>query len=378
MAYTLTRADLHNGIRLKEEGIYIGIISFAPDAVDLTNGTPILLDASGRASLIDKLNSEYVFSLENGTALFYGVHKALANLISISTYPDKLDFVNVITFTDGLDMGSAGAADLNPIENLRPSRWSEYAAYVDGEIDTRTIGGVPITAYSVGVRGGDVDIDNIGLFQNNLKMIASEGKDQELTDFSDLQTTFTGIADSLQVVRSNTNFTMKTALLDPDTRVRMTFDVSGTASSDAAGSSKYLEGVISTTGIGEDRIYTFGDITYGGGLDSTEGAGPINGVRVNRAVNFMFTGMSGYDPDTDASLAKQWTKEPDSTVWQVTSEYSIDGATDVQIDKRSALIYLVLDSSRSLKDDETNIDYTVQVRSAAIDFINTLYNQLNQ
>jgi hypothetical protein len=64
-----------------------------------------------------------------------------------------MDFVNVITFTDGLDNGSTGMAALNPIEDQTFDTETEYAAYVDGQIDTRTIGGMPITAYS----GGFVD-----------------------------------------------------------------------------------------------------------------------------------------------------------------------------------------------------------------------------
>jgi hypothetical protein len=195
-----------------------------------------------------------------------------------------------------------------------------------------------------------------------------------LTDFSNLQETFTGIADSLQVVvHSSTNFTMKTTLLSPGARVRMTFDVRDTASSDAAGSSKYLEGVISRTGSGANLTYTLDDITYGGGLGSTEGAGPITGVIDGSEVNFAFTGMSGYDPDTDESLAKQWTMVSGTNEWQVNSEYSISGATDIQIEKRSAIIYLVLDASTSL--DTTQIG---QIRSAANSFIDTLYNRLNQ
>ncbi|MDR0387100.1 MAG: hypothetical protein LBH57_03595, partial [Treponema sp.] len=59
--------------------------------------------------------------------------------------------------------------------------------------------------------------------------------------------------------------------------------------------------------------------------------------------------------------------------WQVNSEYSISGATDVQIEERSAIIYLVLDASTSL-----NITQMGQIRSAVIEFINALYNQLNQ
>jgi hypothetical protein len=355
-----------------QEGVYIGIISFAGDAVDLTDGAPVLLDYAGKDNLTSKIYSTYDRSPQSGTALFYGVHKALANLTNISTYPAKLDFVNVVTFTDGLDNGSTGRSALDPIEEKEFNTAADYATYVDGQIDTRAINGKPITAYSVGVRGSDVT--NIPLFQSNLQKIASAGKDRELADFSNLQTTFRAIADNLQVVHANTNFNMKTALLESGTKVRMTFDVRGNASSAAAASSKYLEGTISKTGSGTDLSYTFGNIRYGGGLGSTQGEGPITGVREGSEITFAFTGISGYDPATDESLslAKQWLMLPGESAWQINSEYSISGATDVQIEKRSAIIYLVLDSSTSL-----NATQIGQIRNAAIGFINSIYNRLN-
>jgi uncharacterized repeat protein (TIGR02543 family) len=352
------------------EGIYIGIISFAGDATDLTNGVPVLLDYSGKNSLTGKINSDYAISSQSGTALFYGVHKALANLANMTAYPDKLDSVNVVTFTDGLDNGSTGRSALNPIEEQTFDTETEYATYVDGQIDSRTINGKPITAYSVGVRASDVT--NIPQFQSNLKMIASAGKDQELTDFSSLQATFTDIADSLQVVHSNTNFNMKTTLLSSGTKVRMTFDVTGTGSSDATGSSKYLEGTITRTGAGQSLTYTFGSITYSGGLGSTQGTGPITGVINGSEVTFAFTGMSGYNPANDESKAKQWTMTSGTTEWQVNSEYSISGATDIQVETRSAIIYLVLDASTSLNPTQIG-----QIRNAVIEFINSIYNRLN-
>jgi uncharacterized repeat protein (TIGR02543 family) len=358
------------GSNTNQEGVYIGIISFAGDASDLTSGAPILLDYSGKNSLTNKINYNYAISSQGGTALFYGVHKALASLTDMTTYPDKLDSVNVVTFTDGLDNGSTGRSAIDPIEEQTFDTEAEYATYVDGQIDSRTINGKPVTAYSVGVRGSDVT--NISLFQSNLEKIASTGKDQELTDFSNLQATFTAIADSLQVVHSNTNFNMKTTLLSNGTKVRMTFDVSGTGTSDAAGSSKYIEGTITRTGTGANLAYTFTNITYGGGLGSTQGTGPISGTINGSEVTFAFTGMSGYNPATDESTAKQWTMTSGTTDWQVNSEYSISGATDIQIEERSAIIYLVLDASTSLNSTQIG-----QIRSAAVEFINSLYDQLN-
>jgi uncharacterized repeat protein (TIGR02543 family) len=358
--------------RLDEEGVYIGLISFAGDATDLTGGFPLLLDSAGMDSLTATLDSGYTQSSQAGTALFYGVHKALANLKTITRYPEKLDSVNVITFTDGLDNGSAGRSARNPIEDKTFDTEDAYASYVDGEIDSRTIDGKPITAYSVGVRG--TDVTDVATFQSNLTKIASSGKNHELNDFSSLEATFTAIADGLQVVESNTTFNMKTALLSTGTKVRMTFDVSGTNSSDAESSEKYIEGTITRTGTEAAMSYTFDNITYHGGLSSTQGQGPITGAITDSEVTFAFTDIRGYTPATEEYLVKQWLMSSSSTAWQGNSEYSVSGATNTTVvERRSAIIYLVLDSSTSL-----NSSQIWQIRSAVNGFINSLYNKLNQ
>jgi hypothetical protein len=82
--------------------------------------------------------------------------------------------------------------------------------------------------------------------------------------------------------------------------------------------------------------------------------------------------MSGYTPATDESRAKQWTMAPSTATWQVNSEYSISGATDTQVEKRSAIIYLVLDASTSLSATQIG-----QIRTAAIGFINSIYSRLS-
>jgi uncharacterized repeat protein (TIGR02543 family) len=356
------------------EGVYVGIISFAGYAQDITGGTPILLDAAGKDLLNSKITNEYTLSTQSGTALFYAVHRALANLTAMTTYPAQLESVNVITFTDGLDNGSVGMADYDAIEDKRfPSDLPGYAAYVDGQIDSRTIAGKPITAYSVGVIGGDVESDNISVFRNNLEKIASAGKSTELTEFNDLQATLAGIAENLQVVHSNTFFNMKTTMLPSGTKVRMTFDIINTDSASAAGSSRYLEGTITSTGTGANMVYTFNNITYGWGLGSTQGAGPIVGVLNVPEVIFSFSGMTGYDPSVDSEqMIKQWTMPPEESSWHINREYNTSGATNTQVEERSAIIYLVLDSSSSL--NETNIE---QIRGAALEFIESLYERLN-
>ncbi|MHB9292826.1 hypothetical protein Holit_01937 [Hollandina sp. SP2] len=276
--------------------------------------------------------------------------------------------MNVITFTDGLDNGSAGMSAVEPIEEKTFDSDDAYTAYLNGEIASRTIAGKPITAYSIGVKGNDVS--DTAKFQNDLAKIASAGKSQSLTDFGNLQTTFQNIADSLQIIHRNITFTMKTPLLPSGTTVRMTFDVLGTNTPDL--SSKYIEGTIASTGTGANLVYKFQDIRYLGGLNSDQGVGPITGARNGSEVTFTFTGVIGYDPSIDKSSAKQWLMSPGTAAWQVNSEYDVGGETNTLIEKRSSLIYLVLDSSKSL-----NTTQIGQIRTAVTTFINSLYSQLN-
>ncbi|GHV70488.1 hypothetical protein AGMMS49928_18470 [Spirochaetia bacterium] len=347
------------------EGVYIGIVSLAGTAVDLTGGRPILLNASGYSNLTSILQNQYKISSNTGTALFYGVHRALANLKTNETrYPANLHSVNLITFTDGLDNASEGQGNAAPIEGYAPEDTPAYAAYVQGELASRFIAAKQVNAYSVGVRGSDVT--DISVFQNNLQSIASDtGKVQVLANFDNLQTTFAEIADGLNiVVQTGTAITIKTSLLGNNTKVRMTFDYV----TNGAASQRYIEGTISRTGTGADQKYAFTNITYRGGLGSAAGSGPIAGTINGTEISFRFERMENYDPDLDNAYVQQWTQSPGSTIWSIDSEQSGSGQAESMVEERSSIIYLVLDNSTSL--DATNVN---QIRNAAIEFLDSLY-----
>jgi hypothetical protein len=133
----------------KTQGVYVGIISFAGNATDLTTkdyqheSTLYYLDSTWNSSysstsLKSKLDS-YTQATNSSTALYYAVHKALANLTAAEPMfaDDTIQSVNLITFTDGLDNGSHGASAANPIEGKSAVPDSEYAAYIKGQIGKR-------------------------------------------------------------------------------------------------------------------------------------------------------------------------------------------------------------------------------------------------
>jgi len=362
-----------------QEGIYIGIIKFAGDAQALnlnndygvgggygpgynnqTNSNAlVLLDYQVKSNIQTRLNNDYQIAYQPGTAVYYAVHKALANLKnSESQYPDKIDSVYMITFTDGLDNASSGQSLDYPVENKSFDTTPQYAAYVKNEITSRTIKGKEITAYSIGVRGSDVS--DIPGFQSALANIAGPGKSQELTDFDAVQSTFDEIADGLI---QGSNFSMSTTLLDSGTKVRMTFDIVDPTSQNAVSSTKYIEGTINRTGSGGTLTYTFNDITYKG-ISSDAGAGPITGTRSGTTVNFLFSNITGYNYATDNYRTKQWTMAPGASAWQYNSEYQSSKS-----DFGTTVIYLVLDCSTSMSYENIS-----KIREAVQNFVDKIFN----
>jgi hypothetical protein len=354
------------------EGVYIGLISFAGSASDLTGGGPILLDSSGKDTLIGYIDNNYTIASQSGTVLFYSVHKALANLTSNEPYyPANLDSVNVITFTDGLDNGTFLASNTSPIEGQTGVASDDYATYVQQQIANRLISGKSITAYSAGVVGSDVDPLNIPKFTADLAKIASPGKSSTLNNFAQIQTQFEAIANGLVTTTSSIpEFMITTPGFDPGTTIRMTFDVTGTSSAQANASAKYIEGTMAFS----SGAYSLTNISYAGGIDSASGTGPITGTINGSEVTFVLTSVTGYNKATDDALAKQWSKGPSASTWQVNSEYDASNAPPVEItEHRSSIIYLVLDASTSLNTTEIG-----QIKAASIAFIESLYTQINQ
>jgi hypothetical protein len=188
---------------------------------------------------------------------------------------------------------------------------------------------------------------------------------------------FDDIAGGLIITNTTAAFTIVTNLLDDGVKVRMTFDVGGTTSAAAAASQRYIDGTVNETG----GSYTFTDITYGSGIVSDAGAGPLAGMIISGEVHFTFNNIAIFDPDTgknvpyipeegDVIKPRQWLINPGYQNWVHNSEYDSSGAGASTVDKSSAVIYLVLDNSTSLGTDDI-----AQIRTAAINFVNSLYDQ---
>jgi protein involved in ribonucleotide reduction len=274
-----------------------------------------------------------------------------------------METVNILTFTDGLDNGSTSPA-LKPLYGkvFAGKQSEDYLSYIRSELINRIIGGKRITAFSVGVRGNDVN--DLRRFTATLMLLASNPDYfYELTDFSQLDQRFLAIAQSLKGLTVDRTFVITTPAAPGGTKIKMTFDIPYDIYDSLAveRSARYLEGIVEYANKG----YSLTNVMFGGDIGSSTGA-PVLGEMDEYEVKYTFKDFRGYNQTEDH--VRQWLMPPGSETWQVNSEYRL-GASDMTfVEQRSGLIYLVLDSSTSLSDADVDA-----IRDAAKGFITTLY-----
>ena len=348
-------------------GVYIGVLSFAADVQDLTDGTLIYLNDDGRNQLLQSL-SKYNRAAGAGTALYYAVHQALRNLNAQEpSFPHNLSSINLITFTDGLDNNSTSLA-LPVIEdqNFRGKSTESYASYIKQQIAERRIADKPITAFAAGVQGSDVE--DQAAFRATLESLASitgtsATNFYELNDFSELNQKFQDIANNLTIINRDLTFTIITPSYQPGTKIRMTFDVAEPTLEAFSKSTRYVEGEVSI----KDLTYELTNITYSEGVSSSS-KDPVPGILNGTEVSYIFNDFLVSDAKWQLH---QWILSPGTTTWQRNSEYTMGDSLKIAVEKRSSVIYLVLDNSRSLVDTDV-----ASIRSAVEGFINLLYLKL--
>jgi tetratricopeptide (TPR) repeat protein len=337
------------------EGVYVGIISFDAETHAIT-ASPILLDATGKNTLKNAIDSQYKRSEESGTLLYYAVHEALHNMKALeSRLPANAQSFNIITFTDGLDVGSTSSILWRdrPLDKQNfTGKTAEYLQWLNEQLETTTIKGYPITASSYGVAGSDVSERDV--FQANLaKLATSKGQTNTSIDFNELSKTFGEIASGLNV--SSTSFDLYITPSDNGTVYKMTFDSKVNSEAD---SKVYFTGTYNY----DKGTHTLTDIKYSG-VDAS--LTNVKGVEVGRKVKFGFGSFALSSGSLVQENIQQWVKAPDRN-WQRNSEYDQGNTTTVE--KSSAVIYLVLDSSKSLTD--ANV---ASIKAAAQSFIEALY-----
>ncbi|MDR2247391.1 MAG: VWA domain-containing protein [Treponema sp.] len=362
-----TESSSESNTEEAQGGVYIGLLSFAADVQDLTGSTLIYLNDEGRTQLLQSL-SKYNRASGAGTALYYAVHQALHNLnVQKSSFPDNLSSINLITFTDGLDNNSTSLA-LPVIEDqdFRGKSTESYASYIKQQIAERRIADKPITGFAAGVQGGDVE--DQAAFRATLESLASTTGTSatnfyELNDFSELNQKFQDIANNLTIINRDLTFAIITPSYQPGTKIRMTFDVAEPTMEAFSKSTRYVEGEVSI----KDGTYELTHITYSEGVSSSSEE-PVPGTLNGTEVSYIFNDFLVSDAKWQL---QQWILSPGTTTWQRNSEYTMGDSLKIAVEKRSSVIYLVLDNSRSLVDTDV-----ASIRNAVEGFINLLYLKL--
>ena len=333
-----------------QSGIYLGITGFNKELYShpinrLTKESKNRFD-----SFINGLK------MNDGTLLYYSVDEAI-NKLQSANLPSDITTVAIVTFTDGLDQGSI-------MMNDSYSDNTEYLNAINQRIKNEKVSGLPITAYSIGLKGKD--IKDAMMFTNNLKKLSSENSDgnryyYEASSMSSVNAAFLEIAENLSKSSYSQTINLKIPGLPNGTLVRFTFD----NVSDAAKSKLYIEGTFNLA------TRSLENVKYVG-LTSTSGS-TINGTADGIFVSFTFSGIyTSNNKLIDKKYTDEWTYITSYKTWQINSEFDKTENTSINIERSSAAIMLVLDCSSSLEND------FVKAQKNAIDFINTLYNAIDE
>ena len=347
-----------------EEGIYLGIIGFNND---LTTKPIKRLTDGNRDEFKNFINN---LQQLNYTALYWADYSALEMMENFAVSPDlQLKKVALVTFTDGLDNQSLALDEFNP------GPYDSHEDYMDAIhtmiMDEEGIHGLPVTAYTIGLKGADVSDEE--KFNNTLNKLASECEEEEeeckhvfqVSDMNEVDKHFAAIADSLYQVSTTINVGVYIpGGYDPGQVIRYTFDNVSSATS----SNLYIEATYNRSG----SQRTLKDIKYHGFI---AGASTITSSATgpHGELYFQFNGLK-YSDGRTVSQSEIMSR---SRLWKQTSSGDWDGESEMNMaelppvideDKSSALIMLVLDSTTSLGSD------FVRMQSAARNFVDTLVN----
>lgn len=310
-------------------GLYMGIIGFNQE---LTSKEISILAPNTKTAFTGFVSG---LTSKNGTLLYYAVDNAIDKL-SAAILPDDLVNVSIVTFTDGLDQGSM-------MMNPDYASDSEYLSALNERIGSVKVHGLPITAYSIGLKGNDVTDEN--KFMENLQNLASAPENAaEVSSMEEVNAKFQEIAEQLYNISSSQTINLKIPGQSNGTVIRFTFD----DVADAAQSEIYIEGTFSL----QDR--TLKEITYQG-LSCSSGA-TVTGTQDGIFVTFSFTDLKQTTGDAvPTNFIKQWSYLPSTSQWQINSEFTPEDNTVTTVDRKSAVIMLVLDCSSSLGSQFSNM-----------------------
>lgn len=327
----------------QESGIYLGVTGFNDDLYTYPVMRLTESSVGGFRDFVDNLTMKY------GTLLYYSVDQAI-NALQSATLPPDISNAAIVTFTDGLDQGSM-------MKDVPYSDDTEYLAALKGRITDEKIAGLPITAYSIGIRGNDVK--DVAMFTANLNQLASAPESEhatEVSSMSEVNAKFKEIAEQLSKSSYLQTINLTMPGVSNGTKVRFTFD----NVKDASDSELYIEGIFNL------KARTLENVTFQG-MTSTSGTtlkGTVEGI----FVSFSIEGVRTADNKLiDSKFTDEWTYITSNGSWQINSEFDKTQNSEVITERSSAVIMLILDCSSSLGDD-----FKV-AQANAKNFIDTLY-----
>ena len=338
-SYLVSSVDSIKIFRTDEEQlVYMGIVGFNQELYE----KPIDVLATSTSGFYTSYVNE--LTRKDGTLLYYAVDHAL-DMLKDASFPTPLTSVNLVTFTDGLDQGSL-------MMNSNYSTDEQYLEAVNKRIRNTTVKGLPVTAYSLGLRGSDVS--DYDLFQKNLNKLASTPeKAFEVSSMGAVRTRLQEICDQIISISNRQTFSLKIPGQSNGTLIRFTFD-----GNSADNSTLYIEGTFNLS----NRSLT--NVTYHG-IKATSGSF-VQGTQDGIFVTFTFTGMQREDGNglIPKDYVREYYKASGSSTWQQNSEFTPNNNTQTTVTHSGAVIMLVLDCSNSLGSQFSDM------RSYAQNFIN--------
>jgi len=338
-------------------GLYTGIIGFNGN---ITTSSPSLLNATTQAAFTSKIDA---LTLADNSALYYAVDNAIT-MLQTATLPNDLVNVSIVTFTDGFDNVS-----INRNKAYITLGVGAYRTAVNNKLKTTKIGNLNISAYSIGIKGGDViagGADAEARFKDeDLNALANPVTNAKLaSDMNAVNQQFTDIASSLYSESVSCSIKLKIPGGIVTDKIRFTFDDGITDVSKVDDSTLYIEGVASYN-VSTDS-YSITNVVYHG-MTGISGA-TVSGTEVSDgSVEYTFQVKS----NLDKANVKLWKSEaPSFTGWDSESEFKGASDTVVTTEKKSAVIILVLDCSSSL--DAGGANGFTAMKTAAKSFISTL------
>ncbi len=323
-------ATVFTGTKLPS-GIYLGINGFSRGMQTKPIHHLSEENVSDYHSFINGLTATQSF-----TWLYYTVEKTIDNL-KTSVFPDDLSEVAIVTFTDGLDVGSLDEKDKEEPEKYINN--TQYRDALHSRLTSEKVSGVDISAYTIGVLEGRSGA-SLTTFRSNMSSLSSSSTNVfEVEKMESLNQAFEQIANSLSETEYVQKFSLSISGQGEGELCRFTFD-----NVSSYGASKlYIEGTYRR----RDKALT--NVKYVG-LTSTSGTEVI-GVYDEESgkYDYVFEGLKANDGSLiPTTQVQHWFT--DEGRWQDVDDeffFDPDDAT-VEKSKSSLAIMLHLDCSKSM------------------------------